>query len=112
MGVAVNRVQSVLATLQYQVPIEAILNGSANYNMTGDVVQFAFMAPGVSPGTSDWKTGSWTTNPGPVYLAQCLVGPGAGGVALAVGVWTVWVKVIDNPEVFIPPGGVGTLTIE
>lgn len=108
----VNLVQSSLATLQIQVPVSAILNGVANYNPTADTVQFAFMPPGVNPGTTDWKTGSWTTNPGPQYMAQVLVGPGTGGVVLAVGVYVIWLKVIDNPETFIPAGGVGSLTIE
>lgn len=107
-----NIVQSSLATLQVQVPISAVLNGTVSYDPTGDVVAMAFMAPGATPGSSDWHTGSWTTAPGPVYLAQCLVGPSNGGVPLAGGVYAIWVKVTDNPEIFIPPGGVGTLTIE
>jgi len=108
----VNVVQSSLATLQVQVPISAILNGVANYNPTGDVVQFAFMPPRIKPADSDWHAGTWTTNPGPEYMAQCLVGPRTGGVVLAVGEYVIWVKVVDNPEDFVPPGGVGTLTIE
>lgn len=107
----INLVQSVLATLQVQVPVSALLNGQINYNITGDIVQFAFMIPGQNPGVGDWHNGSWITNPGPVYMAQCLVGP-AGTVTLAVGVYTIWIKVIDNPEIFVPAGGVGTLTIE
>jgi hypothetical protein len=112
MAQLVNIVMSSLATLQVQVPISAILNGSPNYNPTADVVKMAFIAPNVKPAASDWQLGSWTTNPGPEYMAQCLVGPGSGGFVVAVGVWAIWVMVIDNPEIFIPPGGVGTLTIE
>lgn len=110
----VNLVQSVLATLMVQVPVTAILNGSTNYNPTADPVSFAFIAPlpNVRPAPTDWQAGSWVTNPGPVYLAQCLVGPGTGGVILAVGTYAIWLRVTDNPEVFVPPGGVGTLTIE
>lgn len=109
----VNIVQSSLATLQVQVPISATLNGQTAYNPTADVVQFAFVAPvpNVKPATLDWHNGSWVTNPGPVYVAQCLVGP-TGVVTLAVGTYAIWVKIIDNPETFIPPGGVGTLTIQ
>lgn len=109
----VNIVQSSLATLMVQVPISAVLNGTTAYNPTADTVQFAFIAPlpNIKPAPSDWQAGSWVTNPGPVYMAQCLVGPG-GTIALAAGVYAIWVKVIDNPETFIPPGGVGTLTIE
>jgi hypothetical protein len=110
----VNILQSSLATMMIQVPISAILNGQTNYSPIADTVQFAFVqpSPNIKPTNADWQTGSWTTNPGPVYMAQCLVGPGAGGFSLAVGVYAIWVKVTDNPEIFIPPGGVGTLTIE
>jgi hypothetical protein len=110
----VNIVQSSLATMLIQVPVSAIINGQTNYNPTADVVQFAFIqpSPNIKPITSDWQTGSWITNPGPVYVAQCLVGPGAGGFPLTVGVYAIWLKIIDNPETFIPSGGVGTLTIE
>lgn len=108
----VNLVQSSLATLQVQVPISAILNGSTNYNMTADEVQLAFIVPGRNPSGGDWNDGTWVINPGPEYTAQCLVGPDNDGVVLGVGRYTIWVKVIDDPEIFIPAGGVGTLTIE
>jgi hypothetical protein len=37
-----------------------------------------------------------------VYIAQCLVGPD-GGVTLATGTYTIWVKVTDNPQVPVEP---------
>lgn len=108
---SVNLVQSSLATLHVQVPISAILNGTTAYNPTGDPVALAFLPPGIKPVTSDWVAGTWMTNPGPEYLAQALIGPD-GGHQLAAGVYVIWVKVTDNPETFVPPGGVGTLTIQ
>jgi hypothetical protein len=101
---------SSLATLMIQVPISARLNGSPNYNPTGDIVQLAFMAGDNKPTTPDWQTGSWAIDPGPEYLAQCLVGP-TGTVTLAVGTWSIWVKVLDNPETPVLPD-VGTLIVD
>lgn len=93
---------SSLATLMVQVPITARLNGSPNYNPTGDLVQLAFMPGAVKPGNTDWTTGSWATDPGPEYLAQCLVGP-AGAVTLPIGAWTIWVRIVDSPEIPVLP---------
>lgn len=81
------------------------------FNPTSDVVQFAFTEGyGVTP--SVWVTGSWdsTVVQGSWYNAKCLVGPGAGGTALAAGTYTVWLKVTDNPE--IPVRQTGTLIIQ
>jgi hypothetical protein len=99
---------SSLATVYVQVPVSAVVNAQV-YNPTADVVKMAFMQADTKPQTSDWKTGGWDTAPGPTYLAQCLVGPN-GGVSLAVGVYTVWVQITDNPEQ--PTQSVGTLTVE
>lgn len=79
-----------------QVPITARLNGSPNYDPTGDAVQLAFIAGTAKPTDADWRPGTWGIDPGPTYLAQCLVGPNA--VVLAPGTYQVWVKVTDNPE--------------
>ncbi len=68
---------------------------------TGDVVQMAFLTPGVTPQAGDWKTAGWevntVTNPH-TYSAKCLIGPN-GVIQLAAGAWDVWVKITDNPEV-------------
>lgn len=86
--------------------------GGNPLNPTGDTVQFAFLPDGVKPGVGDWKTGSWdTTQPRPTgnaYMAQCLVGPG-GTVTLAPGTYTMWIKILDSPEV--PVSSYGLLTI-
>lgn len=77
------------------------------YDPTGDTVVMAFMAGPAAPSSGDWKTASWdtaaTTYP-PTYRAQCLVGPG-GTVTLTAGVYTVWVKITDSPEVPVKRAG-------
>jgi len=97
---------SVLSTEYVRVPVAATVAG-APYDPRGDVVQFAFVADGVNPVSGDWHTGLWDGGNNP-YVAQCLVGP-TGGVALAVGVYNMWVKITDNPE--IPVRLVGQLMI-
>jgi hypothetical protein len=99
---------SSLSTEYVQVPVSATVNGVA-INPTSDPVQFAFMAAG-NPGLTDWHTGSWSTVAPTTYLAQCLVGPGNGGVPLLAGsTYAIWVKVTDSPEV--PVRQVGLLKI-
>lgn len=93
---------SVLSTEYVEVPI------TAPDNPTADTVQMAFILNGASPGSGDWKSAIWTTVNG-VYYACCLVGPGSGGVVLAVGSYKVWVKITDNPEV--PVRAPGNLTV-
>lgn len=90
--------QSALSTQMVQVMITATSPG--NYDPTSDIVQFSF-TPSTYPQTSPavWYPGSWESFPGPEYWAQCLVGPGAGGVPLSLGLYQVWVQITDNPEV-------------
>ena len=99
---------SSLSTVYIQVPVAATFAGVA-HDPTGDPIQMAFMTGTTKPSLSDWKTGSWDTAPGPVYLAQVLIGPGSS-IVLGVGVYTVWLKITDSPE--IPVDNVGYLTIE
>jgi hypothetical protein len=101
--------KSHLDTSYVQVPVQALQNGQA-YNPVYDQVLMAFMTAWKLPGIGDWNPGSWTESTAPgIYLAQCLVGPAAGGVNLPVGVYDVWVQIIDNPE--IPVINAGTLAI-
>lgn len=100
------------ASLQYvQASILATVGGNP-FNPTGDAVQFAFLTGTTAPTLADWKTGSWDgaapRPPGNAYLAQCLVGPG-GTVTLTPGTYTMWIKILDSPEV--PVINVGLLTI-
>lgn len=106
------KTQSALS-LEYVPAWITVTVGGNPLNPTGDSVQFAFMPGEVSPGSGDWKAGSWDgTQPRPTgnaYLAQCLVGPG-GTVTLAPGTYTTWVKILDSPEVPIIRYGLLTIT--
>jgi hypothetical protein len=99
---------SSLSRVMVQVPVTARLNGSPNYDPTGDVVAMAFIPGPAKPDGDDWHVGSWGTDPGPTYLAQCLVGPDA--VELTPGTYQIWVKVTDAPEQ--PVMQAGQLVIE
>lgn len=82
------------------------------YNPTADTITITFIndSTGGSPTTGDWKTASWftdTSNTTTAYYAEILVGPTA--TTLTAGVYTVWLKITDSPE--IPARPVDTLTI-
>lgn len=103
-------VQSVLSLEYVRVPVSARASG-AIVNPTTDSVSMAFTALDVDPVAGDWKSATWETDAttSPItYYARCLVGP-AGTIALAAGVWDVWVKVTDAPE--IPAKKSGNLQI-
>lgn len=92
--------QSSLSTNEAQVPIG--IQAPDGYDPTASTVQFAFTQytyPVTQPGDGDWHDGIWVTFPGPVYWGQVTIGPANGGVALAIGTWSGWTKVIDNPAV-------------
>ena len=92
--------QSVLSTNDVQVPVT--ITSPSGYDPTGDAVFFAFTPltyPITQPQDSDWRAGTWAVFPGPAYWAQCTVGPANGGVSLAIGTYTGWVMVVDNPDV-------------
>ena len=93
---------SSLSTDYIQVPVR--VNGSA-YDPTSDDVQIAFIAGNASPQEPDWNTAAWNTPVSSVYQAQVLVGPANDGIALAPGTYTVWVKIVDNPEVPVRAAG-------
>ena len=103
---AVSLSQSVLSTQFVQVQVIATSDGSL-YDPTADVVQMAFIPqsyPAAQPGPSDWVAAAWETDPGPAYWASALIGPANGGTALAVGSFTIWVRVTDSPAVPALPG--------
>lgn len=93
---------SALSTEYVKTQVFATVAGVA-YDPTNDTVQFAFMANNQSPGTTDWKSGSWeknTTVSPAQYFARCLVGPNGGVLTLSAGsTYSVWMKITDNPEV-------------
>lgn len=103
-------IMSVLSLENVRVPIAAKVEG-AHVNPTSDTVVMAFPVAGEDPVAGDWKSSIWstdTTTTPDTYEAICLVGP-AGTIALAVGVYDVWVRVTDSPEV--PAIRVGSLEI-
>lgn len=94
-------VQMSSASLQYlTVPMNVTKDG-APYNPTGDNVQFAFLLNiAGTPQSSDWVSGSWDSYPNYnyPYVAKCLIGPG-GTTQLSVGLYVIWVKITDSPEI-------------
>ena len=81
------------------------MSGNALYDPTADVVEFAFTDPYIDPVSGDWVSGSWekqslTTPAGTftLFFARCLVGPG-GVTTLAKGLYDVYCRITDNPEV-------------
>jgi hypothetical protein len=89
-----------------RVPVEATNNGLV-VNPTADTVEMAFPAVTVDPAGGDWKAATWETDSTgtPVrYWARCLVGPG-GTVTLAVGLYDVWVRITDAPEIPVKKSG-------
>ena len=112
-GADVVHSQSDLATVYVRVPVQATAQGAAVDLSTG-TVKIAFLedlgpAAVVQPVTGDWIAATWDTDNTTVpatYAAQVLVGPGPGAaVALAVGVWRVWVQVTISGQVFVEDAG-------
>jgi hypothetical protein len=99
---------SHLSTEYVLVPIAATKAGVA-YNPTSDTLQFAFMpTPTQIPQSGDWVTGAWetvSTNILYPYNAKCLVGPTGGTINLAMGVYVIYLKITDNPEIPVLIGG-------
>lgn len=90
---------SALSLEYVRVRVQAT-NAGAAVDPSGDTVVMAFPVAGTAPVSGDWKTAGWetdTTTSPDTYYARCLVGP-AGTIALAAGVYDVWVKVTDSPE--------------
>lgn len=100
-------IQSALDTEFIEYPVNATVNGVVR-DPTSDPVSFAFTTAG-SPASGAWHNGSWSQPVAGEFFAQCLVGPGTGGVPLTAGDYLVWVRITDNPEVPVRP--VGRLTI-
>lgn len=98
---------SHLSTEYVIVPVTVTKAGTP-YNPTADTLQFAFMpTPTQVPQVSDWVSGIWETDSSNVlypYLAQCLVGP-SGTVTLGLGLYIIYLKITDSPEVPVLIGG-------
>lgn len=98
---------SSLSTEYVRVAVEVTKDGLL-YNPTLDSVQMAFTASGIAPVSGDWKVGSWEVA-GTTYWARCLVGP-SGAVSLSAGIYDVWVKIMDAPEIPVRKAGSVTIT--
>jgi hypothetical protein len=100
--------QSAQSTEYVLVAVSARENG-ALIDPTSDTVQMAFPVHGVAPVSGDFKSASWETDATvtpAVHYARCLVGPGVGAaVALTVGDYEVWVRIVDTPEVPVRRAG-------
>lgn len=98
--------RSASSTTYVRAKVKATESGSV-VNPTADTVQMAFTTGGATPGASDWKAASWDTDSSTTpatYRAQCLIGSG-GVVTLAVGLYTMWVRIQDSPEDVQEPSG-------
>lgn len=90
-------------SLEYVLVPVGVKVGGVAVDPTADVVEMAFLADGMTPGPSDWKSASWEVTVGSggaanTYAAKCLVGPNGGTITLAPGGYSVWVHLVDNPE--------------
>lgn len=97
---------SVLSTRFLRCTVSAT-NQGVMVDPTGDTVQFAFKQNGESPTDLDWVAGSWETTSSD-YYARALVGSG-GAIALPVGIYKVWIKIVIAPETLVE--AVGDLSI-
>lgn len=64
----------------------------AGVTINGQAVSIAVVARNATPTAQDFRPGTWAGT-----TARVLVGPGE--LVLAPGVFAVWVKITDNPEV-------------
>lgn len=104
-------VSQAVGSLLYVRVQTAVTKNGINYDPTGDEVAMAFLPADISPTSGDWNAGVWETIGNPpwaTYNALCLVGP-TGTFVPTQGVYSIWVRVTDDPEV--PAEMVGTLTV-
>jgi hypothetical protein len=106
------------STEPIQFAIAAIDAEGNSYDPSADSCAVAFAAvtsppTAFDPSTATWYTAAMETQPGnpvPVYWVTILVGPLNGGVVLAAGSYTCYVRVTDNPAVPVKRGAWLNLT--
>lgn len=77
--------------------IEVIVSTTDNINPTSDPVEFAFEPPSEGiPEPGDWGPGTWASTSSP-YVARAQ--PGAAPFVLTDGIYQVFIRITDNPEV-------------
>ncbi len=79
---------------------------TASSDPTHDAVAWAIVPPGTEPST--FVTGDWQTI-GSTFYARVLVGPGTS-LVLSRGLYEMFVKVTDTPEIPILRAGVLEVT--
>ena len=95
---------SVLSTQGYGRVVSA-KNAATGYPVTisGASVSLAFVAPGATPGSGDWKTAAWaqdTSMAPPTTVATIVLGP--SNLVLTAGPYDVWAKVTySSTETFV-----------
>jgi len=94
---------SALSTEYLLIPVAATEQG-ITVNPTTQSVDVAATVQGAEPLSGDWKSAAWesdtTDADSPVYSARLLIGP-AGVLTLTAGVYELWLRVTDNPEVVV-----------
>lgn len=92
----------VLSKEYVKVPVTATEAGMG-VDLTTATVSMAFVGECAQPVTADWKTASWEGT-APYLSAKALVGPGSPSV-LAVGTYSVWVRITTAAEVAVRLAG-------
>lgn len=88
------RTLSSLATEYVSYRVTALDYNGSSINLAADAVTLAFVPVGSTPTTGDWHTATWVST----GVAGLLVGPDSSGTPLAIGVYDVWIQVLDTAE--------------
>lgn len=103
---AVTHEQATTSTEFVRMAVSATEEGEL-LDITANAVTVLFSIEGTDPpaaGSVSWVAATWETDPTTTpdtYYARALVGPSPGVVQLTPGIWDVWVKIVDAPEVTI-----------
>ena len=101
-------IEIALVSTEFLSADVSAMAGGIGINPTTFPVDFAFTTAGAEPQSGDWHTGQWGSSNAP-YVAEILIGPANGGLVVAKGTYTIWVKVVTSSQV--PVISVGTLVI-
>ena len=91
-----------------------LIVGSQEYlvvEVTGDlmldaqVVEIAVVDVDTRPTTNDWHTSAWTGDPGYTRNCRVFIGNSVGGISVDAGMYRVFVRVTDSPEIPIMDAG-------
>lgn len=99
------RAQSSLSTEYVPFKVTATNVDGTPIDPSQSQAKMAFVGVGQEPVEADWHDATWFGG----NTAAVLVGPDNGGVLLADGTYSVWLRILANPE--RPTGPVGLLRI-